>query len=86
MAARLPQDRPALDLLYFNCGHHNVTLYMDSIIMPSEENETANQSEPREVRVGRLNRRPGPNKAIISLAVLVALVILFVLIFLKNRF
>lgn len=54
--------------------------------MPSQENETANQSEPREVRVGRLNRRPGPNKALISLAVLIAIVVLFILVFVTNWF
>ena len=56
-----------------------ITSLYTGIIMPEEENETAEQSEPREVRVGRLNRRPGPNKAIISLAVLVILVALFII-------
>jgi len=54
--------------------------------MPSQENETADRSEPREVRVGRLNRKPGPNKALISLALLVALVVLFILVFSLYKF
>ena len=54
--------------------------------MPMEENEAADQSEPREVRVGRLNRKPGPNKAVISLAVLIILVALFIIFFLRDRF
>lgn len=54
--------------------------------MPTEENETAEQSEPSEIRVRRLNRKPGPNKAIISLAVLIILVALFIILFFRDRF
>jgi hypothetical protein len=54
--------------------------------MPSDKNETANRSEPREIRVSRLNRRPGPNKALISLALLIALVVLFIVVFLRDWF
>ena len=63
-----------------------ITSLYTGIIMTTEENETAERSEPREVREGILNRKPGPNKAIISLAVLVILVVLFIIIFLRNNF
>ena len=54
--------------------------------MATEEKESAERSEPREIRVGRLNRKPGPNKAIISLAVLIILLALFIIFFLRDRF
>jgi hypothetical protein len=54
------------------------------MIMAYDGNEP--HSDPREVRVGRLNRKPGPNKALISLAVLVALIVLFILVFYFSRF
>ena len=54
--------------------------------MRDEENEPADRSEPREIRVGRLNRKPGPNKAIISLGVLIILVVLFIIFFLRGGF
>lgn len=62
-----------------------ITSLGTGIIMPTEENETAEHSEPREVRIGRLNRRPGFNKALISLAVLIILIALFIIFFLGKR-
>lgn len=54
--------------------------------MPTEEQKNGQASEPREVRVNRLNRKPGPNKAIISLGLVLILILLFVLIFLMRMF
>ncbi|HJQ68288.1 MAG TPA: hypothetical protein VKA70_04925 [Blastocatellia bacterium] len=63
-----------------------ITSLHTGIIMRDEEKEPTDRSEPREVRVGRINRRPGTNKAIISLAVLIILVALFIIIFLRGGF
>jgi hypothetical protein len=41
-------------------------------------------SEPREVRVNRLSRTPGPKKAIISLGLVILLIVVFVLVFLMR--
>jgi len=52
--------------------------------MPNVEPKNGRGSEPREVRVNRLSRKPGPNKAIISLGLVVLLIVLFVILFLSG--
>jgi hypothetical protein len=52
--------------------------------MPTEEQKNEQASRPREVRVKRLNRKPGPNKSVISLGLLILFLLLFVLFFLMR--
>jgi hypothetical protein len=53
--------------------------------MHTEEQKNEQASEPREVRVSRLNRKPGPNKTLISLGLVFLFILLFVLIFFMRR-
>lgn len=53
--------------------------------MPNDDNRTRKPSTPREVRINRLNRRPGRNKSIIALGVMILLIVLFIMVFLMRR-
>jgi uncharacterized membrane protein YvbJ len=54
--------------------------------MSSNNDRNEKPSSPRETRIARLNRKPGANKSIIALGIMILLIVLFIIIFMMRRF